>query len=196
MPRVIGWPASRTTIGYACAGSVPRDRAVTLGRADDLAALVDRQPVAETGIAPAQADHLVVRRPVGERVIGCVDDRQSAPLGDVLLERLADLRRPWLAVVVAENHVILGELGAERIPRRTLGLGTGRGGHVHREPARTLQVGLHRRGHDPPVVVVLAVHDQHADLLLGAQGTPCLTRFEHSASQQADEQHRVTNSDH
>ena len=69
-------------------------RPLALGRADHMAAVVDRQPIAKSWISPPQSDHLVVGGPILECVIGRVDDRQASSLGNVFFEGLADVRGP------------------------------------------------------------------------------------------------------
>src|SRR3954469_18206385 len=75
---------------------------------------------AEFLLAPAQPDHLVVGRPVGERVVAAVPDVDAAAAADERLERLAHGLRPGrtAAEVVAglDDDVVVREYRPPAVP--------------------------------------------------------------------------------
>jgi hypothetical protein len=93
-----------------------------------------------------------------------MDHDEAATTLDVVDERLAHLIRPQLAVVVADHDVVLRELRAPLAPVTVSLLGRRRGDR-HLEESRLLERLLVDRSHLVPVVVVLPIDDEDADLL-------------------------------
>src|SRR4029079_4731610 len=77
--------------------SRPMSRRQTAARwnRDDAGAIVaNREARTEAGLSPAEANHLVVRRPLQKRVVGRVKDDHAATALDIALERLLALGGP------------------------------------------------------------------------------------------------------
>ena len=133
-------------------------------------AVAEAQIRAAFFIAPApaaDADHLVVGRPFGERIVRRMDGHEAAAASHEFLECLLRRRGPRLAVVVRDDDGVVGKF---RLPRFDPLPFLGRGGHVHDEDARLLKDLLHhRRGH-LPLVIVLAVHDEDFDFVRSGGG--------------------------
>jgi hypothetical protein len=106
-------------------------------------------------------DHAVVLGPVGEAVISGVDGDETAAARDEGFEVFFRAGRPAFAVVVADDDVVVGEVGFE-LARDVAG--GGRGGDVDFESAAGFERFLQERRCGFPVVVVLAVDDQGAEL--------------------------------
>ena len=113
-------------------------------------------------IAPfptADADHLIVLRPFGESVVGGVDRNEAAAVaneGDQLCPKFLG---PEVAVVVGEHHRHAVELGLHRGHVTAL---AGQRHDLHREASGSLKDLLQVRRGRAPVVVVLAVDEEHA----------------------------------
>lgn len=139
-------------------------------------------------IAPAaETDDLVVFRPIGKRIVGGVDADEFATGADVGFEGSSDGLGPILAVVIADDDVVLGEIGVPGLPGlrelqfefrgRFFCLGSlfgaeipwdarsrrRCGGDLDAELAVALEMVPHDGCHGLPVVVVLAVDDQNSN---------------------------------
>ena len=86
-----------TLLGMAAFGVA----GAALAGAGPVAAVVGGQPVAEIVAAPAQPNHLVPFAPLGECVVGGVNDDQPSARRKVLFQVVLNAFRPRLAVVVA-----------------------------------------------------------------------------------------------
>ena len=107
----------------------------------------------------AEADHLVVGRPRGERVVGGVNRHEAPTASDVRLEGLPGLLWPIGGAVpeVAHDHGVSGEVRAKGgiWPLRCMG------DDVDGEQARLFKGRLHHlRRRRPVAVVVLTIDDQ------------------------------------
>ena len=158
--------------------------------ADEVAPVVviDVRPVFLGAAAPAaEADHPVVLEPARERVVGGMDRDEAPAVAHVFLERPLYRLWPLLAVVIADDHVVLVERRAEGVPlglkllanffgslsrlgllalaqvARWAGGARWGGEHIDLEQLGLLHLRLHVRRHGFPVVVVLTVDEQHTD---------------------------------
>ncbi len=156
------------------------------GDADGAAIGTDGEGPAEVLLPPAEADHLVVGGPVGEGVVAGMPDIDAAAVAHERLEVLLHRARPGRAAaeVVAglDDDVVVGELRPPRVPtRRVRRLWRGRDVHLE-HPGRLEDAADERRG-EPPVVVAVAVHDQHADGRLDGEGARGRRRQQHAQDQ-------------
>src|ERR1700721_3139539 len=81
--------------------SVRTSRALRVVR-DQLAVLeIPHGPGLFCAAAPtASANHLIERRPIGERIVSRVDDYQASATFDIALKLLAQVRRPIRSVII------------------------------------------------------------------------------------------------
>jgi len=114
-------------------------------------------------LAPAptpQANHLIVLWPIGKGVVRGVDGDEAATAVDVGLKFELRFAWPGVAVVVADNDIEVGKIGAEAAHVLVIG---GRGSHIDCKSIALGKVPFHDRGRDLPFVIVLAVDDQHLE---------------------------------
>ena len=110
--------------------------------------------------APTEADHLVVFRPAGKRIVGRMNDHRAAAILDKLDEGLLDRIGPLLAVVIAEHDLILGKIGLPFLPAR---ISRRSGRDIHGEQPAGFKLRLVPGSHPLVVMIVLAIDDQDAD---------------------------------
>ena len=107
-------------------------------------------------VAPPQAKHLVVLRPLQESVVGRMENHQTSALPYKLLQRNLHLTWPAFAVSqvpaieVIDHDVVAREIRLQRRP----------GCHVHCKATRAFQRGANRRRARRPVVVIHSVDNQ------------------------------------
>ena len=145
--------------------AVARVAALAGGDADDAAIVTDREGHAEVLFPPAEADHLVVGGPVGKGVVAAMPDIDAATAAHERLEVLPHRARPGRAspevVAGLNDDVVVGEPRPPHVPARRVLRGRRRR-DVHPEEPDRLEDAPDERGGEPPVVVAVAVHDEHA----------------------------------
>ena len=122
-------------------------------------------------LAPAPTtdrDHLVVFFPLAEGIVGSVDADKAATVFHELDEAFLGLFGPHLAIVVAQNGVMSGEVGFPSIPVFFLSSFGGAGGDGDRKGPAGLECFLEHWSGGFPVVVVLPIEEE--DLELGVLG--------------------------
>src|SRR6185312_6468372 len=135
---------------------------------DDLAiAVADHRAVFFVAVAPtADADHLVVFLPLGKGIVGGVVTDKAAAVAHEVFKSLAGFFGPGCAVVVADDNLVFGEVGMEIV----VGAAGFSGGDVDGEDFCAFQGGFEQRCRGLPIVIVLAVDNQHADRLFFVGG--------------------------
>ena len=162
--------------------------AALAGVADEFAFLIviDVRAVFFSATTPAaKADHFVVLQPIGEGVVRGVHNHEAAAVFHVFFKIRLHSCGPFLAVIVADNHVVLGECRPPFFPLLGIQLvggldglgalflvqaaGNARalrgGGYIHGKHFRRFKLGFHPGRHSAPVVIVLPVHNQQLDRL-------------------------------
>src|SRR3954470_4401430 len=81
-------------------------------------------------VPTAQPDHFVVSFPIGKRVIRGMHTDKAAALADITLKSLLCFGGPWLTVVIANDHLVIGE---SRVKTRHVFPLSGGGGDLHRK---------------------------------------------------------------
>ena len=131
--------------------------------ANDVAHVVDvyMRPRFLIAAAPAaDADDAVVLGPIGKAVVGGVHGDETAAARDEGFEIFFRAGGPTLAVVVADDDVVVGELRFELADALA---GRWRGGDVDLKPATRFECFFQKRRGGFPIVVVLAVDDEGAE---------------------------------
>ena len=123
------------------------------------------QGPAKIFFAPAQAEHLVVRGPVGERVVASVPDVDAAAVADERLEVLLDPTWPGRAsaqiVVGLDDDVVVRKPRPPGSPLRRL-FGRRRRRHRNGELTGGLEDASDQGRRQLPVVVAEPVDDEYA----------------------------------
>src|SRR5271165_2523137 len=137
--------------------------AAASGNGDDLV-LHNSEARTKRFIAPAEADHPVVLRPLEKGVVRRVINNQATAAADVSFVGLFGVARPasalWrmTAIEVVYDHIVAGKVGLLRV-----------GADVDREAARTLKNGFDRASTGLPIVVVHAINDEDGKLVAGCR---------------------------
>ncbi len=139
--------------------------------------LMNKRPVIADGyggsiglLPPAETDNLVVGRPIGKSVLSRMKYVDAAAIAHEFLKSDLHVSRPLRAamdvIVVLNNHVVGLEPRSPRVPSRRGRTGW-RGRDVHSEQARGFEQGAYELRCKLPVVVAVAVYDQHPDFVVG-----------------------------
>ena len=115
-------------------------------------------------ISPAaDSGHEVIRRPVGEGVIGCVNHDKPSAVADELLELQTQILRPAGSIVVQHNHLVMAQLRPEPAE---VSIGRRGGDDSDLKEPGLLELRFQHRSRQPPIVPcasALSIQKKHPD---------------------------------